>query len=63
MSYTEIGKEVIKRGGQELENISLNIHFPNIKFHILIENSYTEEIKSNISYLDSSVLILGNLEK
>ena len=53
MSYITIDNEVSKRGDEELENsffnfnflnldISLNIHFLDIKFHILIENNYME---------------------
>ena len=49
MSYITIDKEVSKRGDEKLEtwffnfyffnwDISLNMHFPNILFHILIEN-------------------------
>ena len=56
-----IGKEVTKGGGQELENwifnsyffkwdISLSIHFPNMTFHILIENIYMEGMVSQIFY-------------
>ena len=65
MSYITIDKEVSKRGDEEHENwffnfyflnwdISLNIHFPNIKFHIHIKNIYMEGTVSQIFYLSPS---------
>ena len=65
MTYMTSGKEETKQEGQELENlffnfhylnwdISLNIHFPNTIFHILIENMYMEGTVSQIFYLRPS---------
>ena len=65
MSYMIIGRKVTKQGGEKLENwlfnfyflnqnISLNINFPIIKFHIHIENIWMEGTVSQILYLGPS---------
>ena len=65
MTYMKIRKEVPQWGGQEMEywffnfyflnqDISLNIYFPSIKIHILIENILMEGTVSQNVYLGLS---------